>query len=174
MTWTRSFAPLLLAAGLVGCGGPAEVKDTGYVGTWSRGSDYVRSTLAIVRDGESYRVRWHLTSQDGGREVRCDWQGVCEESVEGKKVADFKLTPAVDPESGHLRIEMRGTAYKPEAVELHFIDELTLRARPKGTELVARTLEESGKRFERDEQPKRIFRKVTDTVDDPPPTLPEG
>ncbi len=164
MTWARTLAPLLFAAGLGGCA--AEVSDKGYVGTWSRGSEYVRSTLAIVRDGDVYRVRWTLTSKDGGREVRCDWQGVCEEVVEGQKVADFKLTPAVDPDSGLLRIEMRGTAYKPEPVELHFVDELTVR--PEGKKMVARTLEESGRQFERDRQPRRIFLKETDSVEDPP------
>jgi hypothetical protein len=164
MKWIRSIALVGLA---VGCGGP-QTTNTGYAGTWSRGSDAVRSTLSIVREGESYLVRWRLRSADGQRSVDCDWAGACVEHVAGDKASEFTMSPSVDPTSGNLIIEVHGTVFKPEAGEMHYRDELTVRTR--GQKMIAHTLEEAGRTWERGEgQPRRIFNKVSDDVEDPPP-----
>jgi hypothetical protein len=155
---------LLLLAVVVGC--EQKLSDTGYVGTWSRGNEIVKSTLAIVKEGDSYRVRWTLTSTDGKREVRCQWDGRCQELGEGGELlAEFQLTPSVDAQSGHLFIECRGQTYKPEEGEMYFRDELVLRPRNR---LVARTLEDQAQRYDEIRKPKRTFHKVADSVEDPP------
>ncbi len=161
---TCRIAVALAAAALVACA--PEVSDTGYAGTWSRGNEIVRSTLAIVESGSGYLVRWTLTSTDGGREVRCDWDGRCEQFSGGELSAEFQLAPTVDPGSGNLFIEGRGTLYTPEGEqEFHFRDELFVRP---GHRLVARTREEQGTVYDGRRGPKRTFRKVADTVEDPP------
>ena len=100
----------LLAGGLVGC--ESEPTNTGYTGTWARGGP-VRSMLEIVASGDSYLVRWTLTTQNNDWSVRCDWDGVCEEFVKGEKQADFTLSPSLDPASGNLMIRQRARPGAP-------------------------------------------------------------
>jgi hypothetical protein len=166
MKYERSWCVALglVAGGLVGCS--SAPTNTGYEGTWVRG-EAVRSTLEIARSGESYLVRWTLTTANNDRTVLCDWDGVCVETVKGEKQADFTLTPSVDPESENLMIELRGTAYNPVETEMHFLDELVVR--PRGMRLVAHTLVEGEQTFVRGEgQPRRIFDKLKDSVEEPP------
>jgi hypothetical protein len=163
----------ILALLAIGCapGGSDKprITNTGYVGTWARGGD-VRSRIAIVRVGEDYRVRWNLRSSDDKRRVECTWEGSCEEFVNGERVAEFKLTPSVDGETGNLWIECDGEVFKPEEATIHFKDELVLR--PKGRKLVAHTIEEGESTWVRGEgQPRRIFEKESDSVADPPPSV---
>lgn len=167
----RSCGFWLAMLALAGC--RAEPTNTGYVGTWSRGSGPVRSMLAIVADGDAYRVRWTLESDDDTRRVRCDWEGECEEFIEQDRISKFTLTPSIDPDSGNLRIECNGTAYVPEETAMHYLDELTLRSR--GKKMIAHTLEEAGQVWTReDREPRRIFQKISDDVADPPPARPRA
>lgn len=162
----RSLAALGCLLLLAACAASETVSNTGYVGTWGRGGE-VRSVLAIVRDGEGYRVRWSLTSDSGAREVRCDWEGKCKETTDGELSAEFELRPSVAADTGNLWIECDGKVYKPVEGDFHFRDELVVR--PRGKKLVAHTIEELGKEWKRGEgQPRRIFEKVSDHVDDPP------
>jgi len=174
MRFRRRMALGILAVMAIGCapGGSekARITNTGYVGTWARGGDYVRSKIAIAREGEDYLVRWTLTSEDDKRRVECDWEGACEEFVNGEKVAEFKLTPSVNAETGNLWVECHGEAFKPEQATIYFKDEFVLR--PKGRKLVAHTIEEGESTWVRGEgQPRRIFEKESDTVADPPPAV---
>lgn len=150
-----------------GCG-PDPVSDTGYTGTWVRGNDRLKSTLAIVERQGEYRVRRSLRSADGSHELRCDWDGKCEEFVDGEKTSDYTLRPSVDAETKRLRLEVRASIFKPTVLELHYVDEFLLK--DEGLRLRARTIEKQGQPIRKKDGPvsKRDYRKVSNRVTDPP------
>ncbi len=155
---------------LAGCDAPVRVSDTGYVGTWTRGNDRVSSTIAIYHDGERYRFRWFVHSKDGKWSVRCDWDGQCEEFVDGEKTSVYTFRTWTEETTGHLMVECTGRVWKPREVEIHYVDELVLA--DEGRTLWSYTLERGGQRFEGDARPRRQFRKVSDAVANPPRRLP--
>lgn len=168
--WSARVSVCLLAAG---CAGDLVVSDTGYVGTWSRGSAHVKSIVTIARVGEEYRFRWRKVSREprGLRrvklEVRCDWDGKCVETLEGKKIAEHQFRTWTDPKSGHLMVEWLERRLEPELRESLAVDELVVE--PGGRGLWSYTIERNGETFEGEARPKRFFTKVADAIADPPP-----
>jgi hypothetical protein len=152
----------------VGCGGglPNVVSDTGYQGTWQRGNERVTSTIAIVNVDGDYRFRWSVTSADGKRKVKCSWEGLCEEFVEGEKASDYTFRTWTDEESGHLRVECNGNVYRPTPAEVHYIEELIVGK--KGLALRSYTIEDMDGTYEVRKGPRRKFTKVSDHVAEPP------
>jgi hypothetical protein len=152
-----------IAAALAAACAP-EITDTGYVGTWTRGNERVRSTLLIDRGGADagYRVRLELSSADGEREVRCEWDGRCVESAGGKEVARFVLRPSLDAASGRLRVEGTGEYLGELARPIQFLDEMVVKDH--GRRLVSSTLVQEGREFEPNKRPRRFFEKVSDAV----------
>ena len=96
----------------VGCG--PHISDTGYAGTWSHRGLSGESTLAIAKRGDAYLFRWGRTSDDGRLQVRCDWDGACEELYDGEMVGTYQFRTWVEEESGRLRVECRGRVYDAE------------------------------------------------------------
>jgi hypothetical protein len=162
--WLQAASGALVGA-LAACS--ASVSDTGYVGTWSRGNDRVRSTIAIAERDGTYLFRWGKESSDGRVKVRCDWDGNCVELSDGLEVARYHFRPWIDPASGRLRVECRGTIFTAEKPEVHYIDELEVR--DDGKRLVAYTVERAGQQYSGRGRPRFKFTKVSDTVTDPPP-----
>ena len=143
-----------------------KISDTGYVGTWARGSDRSRSTIAIYKDGEDYLFRWKVDSADGKWRVRCGWDGRCEEQVDGEKVSEYRFVTRQDPLTGHLLVECDGVVRKPKHAVIHYLDELVVE--PGGRVLTSYTLERAGQRFEGDARPRRSYEKVADEVGERP------
>ena len=157
---------LVLALALLGCAKPPVVSDTGYSGTWERGTEIVKSRLAIVELGGAYHVRWTRLSADGKWKTVCDWEGRCEEFVDGEKTSDYTFKTWIDGDTKLLRVECTGFVQKPNEAHFHWIDELVVK--DEGHSLLARTLEEQGKVYE-GRGPKRRFKKISNDVEDPPP-----
>ena len=156
---------VLLSCGLVAasCNTEPVVSDTGYVGTWTRGNERVRSTISIYPDGESYLFRLSVDSDRApGREVRCDWDGSCTELIAGEKARDYLFKTWVHPETEHLMVEYDVWTAKPRTLESHYVDELVLEAG--GLALTAYTVERDGRKLERGAAPERSFKKVADRV----------
>ena len=164
----RRRAGYVLLVALLGAScGPHEVSDTGYVGTWAHGGPNAQSIISIVRDGESYRFRWRVVSNDGKWSVDCDWDGNCEEKFDGQTTVLHVFRPFVDPRTGHLKLDItREHVRGPERRVSHSVDLLELE--PGGLALWSYTVERDGKVFEGDHRPKRKLDKVSDRVADPP------
>jgi hypothetical protein len=156
----------LLALLLVACCGKPKVSDTGYAGTWVRGNERIRSSLAIVPDGTSWRTRIGVKSADGTYTLASDWDGAGQELLNGAKVHDLVFRTSMDPATGHLRIECTGTGIEPSHTPLRYVDELVVEAG--GLTLSAYTVERDGTRFEGASRPRREFQKASDEVEDPP------
>ncbi len=157
-------AAFLVAA--CGCTVRPKVSDTGYAGTWARGNDRVRSTISIVRDGDGYRFRWSKASHDGKFAVRCDRDGVCKETLNGKLVARHRFSTSVDPATGRLRVAAAESRLLPEKVEIRYVDELTVE--DGGRVLRSTTIERDGTALAEGSRPTRTFDKVADAVADLP------
>lgn len=157
-------AMLLCLLGLPGC--EPHVSDTGYAGTWTRGSARSQSTIAIHKDSDRYLFRWKVDTADGKWRVRCDWEGRCEEHVNGEKVGEYEFDTRVDPASGRLRVECTGNVTKPKPLAIHYVDELVLE--PGGRVLWSYTLQRGGQTFEGEARPRRSFHKVSDDVGELP------
>ena len=156
----------LAAAAVVFVGCAPKVSDTGYVGTWARSSPQSASTIAIYRDDAGYRFRWKVDTPSGKWRVRCDWNGRCEEHIDGEKAAEYLFTTRIDPATGHLVVDCTGKVSKPRRAEIHYVDELVVE--PGGLTLWSYTLERGGQRFEGEARPKRSYRKVADEVGEKP------
>jgi hypothetical protein len=162
-----------LALGLLGCAlvltacGP-RISDTGYTGTWSREGSDVVTTISIANVDGEYLFRWGRETLDGVVQVRCDWDGLCEENVDGEPVATYQMHAWIDDESGLLRVECRGRRIDREGgeVEVHYLDELVVRN--DGKRLVSRVRGRNGEIFEGLGHGRRVFEKISDSVVDPP------
>jgi hypothetical protein len=161
---------LLGSIALVACGGggglPDVVSDTGYQGTWRRGTERLQSTIAIVEVDGRYRFRWNKTTADGTWTVNCDWEGRCEEFVDGEKTSDYVFRVWVAEETGHLRVECTGTVHRPTAREVYSVEELI--PRKQGLVLRAHTIGDAGSTYEVGAGPRRDFAKISDHVLEPP------
>ncbi len=157
---------LLLAMACKGGGLPPEVSDTGYEGTWQRGGDQVKSTLAIARVGDEFLFRWSISSTDGLREVRCGWDGRCKEFVDGEQTSTYAFRTWIDESSGRLRVECKGKVERPTPLEIHYIDELVLKK--EGLLLRSFTIEDHERSYEPGQGPRRNFGKISDAIEDPP------
>jgi len=158
-----ALALLLLAT--LACDAEGPVSDTGYTGTWEKGNERTRSRLAIVEWNGQYLVRKSVESADGTHKLRCDWSGDCEEFVDGEKTSEYTFRTWVDQKLKRLRIECHGTITKPTPLELHYVDELVLK--DDGLRIRARTLEQQGQKLTKG-LPKRDYRKISNSVSDPP------
>jgi hypothetical protein len=157
----------VVAAALVLAGCTGEPKsDTGYVGTWKTGTDWIESTIAIVRAADGFATRVSVVTSDGKRAVRCDWDGRCEEYVEGRLTSTYDMSTWVDEDTGHLMLESRRHILVPEEREEYQLDELVVG--DDGLTLWAYSRERGGQRFSADRRPKRSYTKFSDRVTDPP------
>lgn len=140
------------------------VSDTGYQGTWSRGNDRVRSTIAIVVRDETIGFRWNQRLADGTVVVRCGWEGRCDGLTDGKKTSEYEFRAWIEPSSGKLRVDARHNLFQQDLV-IHWIDELTVGEG--GTSLLVETIERDGVTFDGN-GPRYGFVKDADRVLDPP------
>jgi hypothetical protein len=161
----RGAAALLIALAAAGCAGKPRLSDTGYEGTWGRGNERIRSTIAIARDGERWLVRIGVRSSDGSYAVRCGWDGLCEEIQDGERIYDHRFVTSVDPESGYLRVECIGTPAGPARKPVHYVEEWVVA--PGGLSLTAFTVERDGHMYEGEARPRRDYEKLSDEVKDP-------
>lgn len=142
------------------------VSDTGYVGTWSRGSKQASSTISISKQGDRYRFFWNLVQNDGQWTVKCDKDSRCIETCDGKKSAEYQFSTRVDPETGHLIVRGDSTVFGPKGeFKRYDIDELIVDEG--GLKLTSYTIERDGTKMKRGEGPLRSFQKVSDDVMDP-------
>ncbi len=143
-----------------------KVSDTGYVGTWSRGNDRGVSTVAIARVGDAYRFRWWKRTFDPARglalDVRCEWNGRCEERLFGELIATYEFSTRTDPATGRLLVECHERRVAPEKKDIHYVDELVVE--PGGKVLWSYTDQTDGHRYVDSERPMRSFDKVADAV----------
>lgn len=154
-------AAILMAASAVACG--PSITDTGYVGTWSRGSDRQRSNVYIDRVGDDYRFRIGMRSDDGARLVTCDEESHCAESIRGEKQLDYQFWTRVEPGTDRLIVEYDVTPVRPDARPYRYVDVVTVE--DDGLTLRAATIERDGVKFESEgEQPTRIYRKISDRI----------
>jgi hypothetical protein len=152
---------------LIACRGlPDRVTNTGYEGTWQRGNERVRSRLAIVKHNGEYLVRPDKTSADGTVKMKCDWDGKCEEFVEGEKTSDLTFRAWIAEERGYLRIECKGQVYAPSQLDIHYIHEL--KVRKQGTNLRSWTILDQNGEYAFREGAQRNLTKICDYVRDPP------
>ena len=159
----------VLIASACGGGGnslPDEVSDTGYEGTWQRGNERVQSTLAIVKVEGKYLLRHSLNSADNHTRVECDWEGSCEQFIDGEKTGYYMFRTWIDDSSGKLRVEVTGRLEGPTPVDIHYVDQLVLGK--EGRLLRAYALEYNDKTYEFKQGPLRNFPKISDHVLDPP------
>lgn len=126
----------------------------------------MRSTLSIVETGDGYRVRLGLRTADGKGEVRCGWDGRCDEIFDGARAREWKVGVRRDPESGRLVLTTEMREIGEARASLRSVDELVVE--PGGRSLRAWTLERNGQEFAKEARPTRVYEKVADRVEDPP------
>ena len=144
------------------------VSDTGYVGTWSRGSGAGTSVISIAKTGEQYRFTWKLTSADRKWTVTCDKNSHCIEILDGIKTTEYQFTTRVDPATGHLIVQGDLEIFDPkgEVKEKRVdVDELILESG--NLKLGSFTFERNGKTLTGDERPQRFFEKISNAVMEP-------
>jgi hypothetical protein len=163
-----AFGALVCILASLRCSARPKISDTGYTGTWSKGNDRVISIVAIAKVGERYLFRWTKRSYDGKLEIRCGWDGRCEERLNGRSMATYEFRTQVDPASGRLVVECDERRLEPEKLSLDYRDELVVE--PGGKVLSSYTVERSGTVLSGDERPRRSFDKVADAVSGPLPT----
>jgi len=159
---------MVVAAALSGCSSAPQISDTGYVGTWGRGNERVRSTIAIVKDGERYRFRWTAAVEDDSWKVKCGWDGNCQEFVNDDQVATYVIESLLDPESGRLHVKSTrtGSEKSPPLTNVD-LDELVVEFG--GKVLRSYVIQRNNDHYAPGEGSTRYFDKVSDDVDDPPP-----
>lgn len=170
---SRRLATVALAAALLSACGTSvrpRASDTGYTGTWARDNPRIRSMVAIARSGEAYRYRVSVASDDGRWTIRCDWDGACIETVDGRRVEALAFATSVDPVSGRLRVDCHARALVPERKDYRVLEEIEVL--PGGKRLAFRTLERDGVAYPEAARPRREFVKVADVVAPPPPENP--
>ncbi len=158
----------LVALALVGCTAKPKRSDTGFAGTWARKTylgDY-RSTIAIARDGERYLFRWKFDTDDRVWSVRCGWDGVCEERLDGKKVAKYVFEVTQKPGDDFLTVKCTRKPVREDEAGYYYVDELVLE--PGGLQLTSYTREQNDKTYTRESTQVKRFEKISDGVSDPP------
>ena len=165
------FARLATLTGLIAssCGLPPMISDTGYKGTWHRGNDRHVSIVAITQIDGRWFFRWSKRSFDGKLAIRCDWEGRCEERLNGALVATYAITPRFEPASGRLFTDTVEVRKVPEERTVRYAD--LLEVADHGMTLRNFTVDRDGRSFEGGERPMRSFEKVADGVAEPPRTL---
>ncbi len=120
----RSAAFFAVLGVVTHCSLSEPVSNTGYIGTWARGSR-VRSVVSIYpKPQQGYHFQLLVDSSDGSRQLRCDWAGECEEFVYGKKTRRYRFRTRLDPQTGQLLAEY--DVYRARTGEHleHYVDAL--------------------------------------------------
>ena len=157
---------LLTLTVLSSCGLPPMISDTGYRGTWSRGNDRNASIVAISEVNGRWFFRWTKRSFDRKFTVLCDWDGRCEERLNGELVATYAITTRFDASSGTLLTDTVEERMIPNKMTLRYTD--VMEVKDNGRTLWNYTTERDGQRFDGAARPMRSFTKVANSVADPP------
>lgn len=150
------------------CGVVTRVSDTGYVGTWSRGSGVGTSVISIAKAGDQYRFHWKLTSADRKWSVTCDKSSHCVEILEGLKITEYQFSTHVDPATGHLIVVGDLQIFDPKGAVKEKrldVDELVLESG--NLKLGSFTIERNGEKLAPENRPQRFFEKVSNSVMEP-------
>lgn len=105
-------ATLLLAAigALATAACSNSVSDTGYVGSWQRDTLGGVSVVSLRETADGWGVSWHLEADD--HQVRCDAEGVCDETVAGEIIYRWRLSAERVPGEASLRLTRAGEAVR--------------------------------------------------------------
>ena len=158
---------LLTVVMLSACGLPPMISDTGYRGTWSRGNDRNVSIVAIAEVDGRWFFRWTKRSHDRKFAVLCDWEGRCEERLNGALVATYAITTRYDAATGTLTTDTVEERLVPDKQTFRYTDLMVVK--DNGRTLWNYTIERDGQHYEGDGRPMRSFSKVANSVVDPPP-----
>lgn len=164
----RTRCGFVLALGLLaaaGCHMPPTVSDTGYKGTWSRGNDRNVSIVAIAEVDGHLKFRWTKRSFDGKLVILCDWDGRCEERLNGTLVATYAIRTRLD-EAGKLYTDTVEERVIPDEQTFRYTD--VMEVDDHGLTLWNYTVDRDGQHYEGMGRPKRSFSKVSNSVADPP------
>jgi hypothetical protein len=142
------------------------VSDTGYRGTWSRGNDRNVSILAITEEGGRWWFRWTKRSFDRKYTILCDWNGRCEERLNGKLAATYAITTRFDTATGLLGTETVEERLIPERQVFRYTD--VMEVRDEGRTLWNFTIDRDGQHYEGAARPQRSFTKIANGIADPP------
>ncbi|HEX4825664.1 MAG TPA: hypothetical protein VFV19_15285 [Candidatus Polarisedimenticolaceae bacterium] len=158
-------AAVLAIVSLLGaCGVPPTISDTGYRGTWRRGNDRNVSIVAITRVGERWLFRWTKRSFDGKYSILCDWNGHCEEKLNGQLVATYAITTRYD--DAKLYTDTVEERLIPDKQTFRYTD--VMEVKDDGMTLWNYTLDRDGNHYEGAGRPQRSFAKVADGIAEPP------
>jgi hypothetical protein len=122
--------------------------------------------MAITESEGRWYYRWTKRSFDGKETVLCDWEGHCEERINGKVAATFTITTRYDAGSNTLSIETAEDRVFPVKRSHHYGE--VMEVADAGRTLRNYTTDQDGQHFEGGARPSRSFLKVADSVADPP------
>jgi hypothetical protein len=142
------------------------VTDSGYKGTWSRGNDRNVSIVAITQVGGAWKFRWTKRSFDGKLTILCDWDGRCEERLNGKLVAQYVISLRFDTADGKLYTDTVEDRVIPDKQTFRYTD--VMEVENGGRTLWNYTVDRDGQHYDGLARPRRSFTKVADCVADPP------
>jgi hypothetical protein len=151
---------------LSSCGLPPMISDTGYRGTWSRGNDRNVSIVAIAEVDGRWFFRWTKRSFDGKFTILCDWEGRCEERLNGKVLATYAITTRYDAHSGVLSTEAVEEREIPDKQTFRYTD--VMEVKNDGRTLWNYTTDRDGQHYDGTARPMRSFTKIANSVADPP------
>ena len=157
---------LLTLAMLSSCGLPPTISDTGYRGTWSRGNDRNVSIVAIAEVDGRWWFRWTKRSFDGKLTILCDWDGRCEERLNGALVATYAITTRYDAAAGSLSTDTVETRVLPDEQTFRYTD--VMEVKDNGRTLWNYTVDRDGQHYDGTGRPMRSFTKIANSVADPP------
>ena len=166
-TGTRGVGALILAASaLASCDLPPMISDTGYRGTFRRGNDRSVSIVAITEISGRWYSRWTKRSFDGTYIIECDWDGRCEERLNGRQSAKSTITTRFDAASGTLSTDTVEERVFPEKKTVRTTEVMDVT--DLGLTLRSFTTDRDGQHFEGLARPTRSFTKIANSVADPP------
>ena len=141
-------------ATLSACGLPPMVSDSGYRGTWRRGSERSMSTVAITEIDGRWYFRWKKRSLDGKQDVHCEWDGQCVERSNGREVARYTITTHYDASRGVLFTDTLEERLGANAKTFRYTDVMEIADH--GLTLWNSTVDRDGQHFEGDARPRRV------------------
>jgi len=157
---------LLTLAMLSSCGLPPMVSDAGYRGTWSRGNDRNVSIVAIAEVDGRWFFRWTKRSFDRKFTILCDWEGRCEETLNGNLLATYAITTRYDAPSGVLSTDTIEERMVPDKQTFRYTD--VMEVKDNGRTLWNFTTDRDGNHYDGAARPMRSFTKIANSVADPP------
>ena len=157
---------LLTVLMLSSCGLPPMISDTGYRGTWSRGNDRNVSIVAIAEVDGRWFFRWTKRSFDRKFTILCDWEGRCEERLNGNLLATYAITTRYDVSSGVLSTDTIEERMVPDKQTFRYTD--VMEVKDNGRTLWNYTVDRDGQHYDGAARPMRSFTKISNSVADPP------